>query len=117
MKPLHQVLRDLQFAAGQGTLTPSFMDCYARRHGEGVLALYALAARRELPVAAEDGRNDHLAEPRRGAASVDLGAVERALDARSAAVVREVHDAAADGRPAVLRRRGRTGAHPLRTAG
>lgn len=113
MKPLHQVLRDLQFAAGQGTLTPSFLDCYARRNGEGVLALYAFAARHGLPVAAEDGRNDHLAEPKEWRSAVDLGAVERELDARSAAVVRAVHDAADDGRPAVLRKR----AHRLTTAG
>ena len=54
MKPLHQVLRDLEFAAGQGTLTPSFLDSYAHRHGEGVLELYGLAARNGLPVAPED---------------------------------------------------------------
>jgi hypothetical protein len=109
VKPLHQVLQDLQFASGQGTLTPSFLDCYARRHGEGVVSLYALAARHGLPVAAEDGRNDHLAEPREWHSTVDLDAVERELDAHSAAVVREVHDAAEDGRPAVLRRRTRHG--------
>ncbi|ABS05215.1 hypothetical protein [Kineococcus radiotolerans] len=117
MKPLQQVLRDLEFAAGQGTLTPSFLDCYARRHGEKVLALYALAAHHGLPVADEDGRNDHLAPPREWRSSVDLGAVERELDARSAAVVREVHDAADDGRPAVLRKRDRRGSHPLTTTG
>ncbi|GAA0313999.1 hypothetical protein [Kineococcus aurantiacus] len=114
MKPLHQVLRDLEFAAHQGTLTPSFLDDYARRHGEGVLALYALAARHDLPVAAEDGRDDHLAEVRPWHAAVDVAAVERALDARSAAVVRDVHAAADDGRPAVLRKRGRGSHHPVR---
>jgi hypothetical protein len=109
VKALHQVLRDLDSAARRGVLTPSFLDGYARRHGEGVLALYALAARHDLPVAAEDGRNDHLAEPRPWRCAVDLAAVERALDARSAAVVRSVHAAAEeDGRPAVLRRRRRS---------
>ena len=59
MKALHQVLRDLDSAARQGVLTPSFLDGYARRHGEGVLALYARSAavvRSVHAAAEEDGR-------------------------------------------------------------
>ncbi|WP_432542363.1 hypothetical protein [Kineococcus sp. SYSU DK002] len=113
MRALHQVLRDLEFAAHQGLLTPSYLDSYAARHGEGVLALYALAARHGLPVAPEEGRNEHLAEVREWHGEVDVAAVERALDARSAAVVRDVHAAAEDGRPAVLRKRGRSSSYPV----
>ncbi|WP_432513753.1 hypothetical protein [Kineococcus sp. SYSU DK001] len=113
MKPLHQVLRDLEFTAHQGLLTPSFLDSYALRHGEQVFALYGLAARHGLPVAPEEGRNEHLAEVREWHGEVDLAAVERALDARSAAEVRAVHEAAEDGRPAVLRKRNRSSSHPV----
>ena len=113
MKPLHQVLRDLEFAAGQGTLTPSFLDAYARRNGEKVLALYGLVARRGLTVAAEEGRNDHLAAEKEWHSFVDAAAVERALEARSASVVRSVREAAEDGRPASLRKRGRTSFYPV----
>ena len=116
MKPLYQVLRDLEFAAGQGTLTPSFLDSYARRNGEKVLALYSLAARHQLTVAHEEGRNDHLAVEKEWHSVVDTTAVERELDARSAEVVRRVRDAADDGRPACLRKRSRTSFFPLRTA-
>jgi hypothetical protein len=113
VKPLHQVLRDLEFAAGQGTLTPTFLDDYALRHGEQVLALYGLAARRGLTVAGEDGRNDHLAEQKEWHSSVDPVAVERELDAHCAEVLRSVRDAVDDGRPACLRKRSRTGFYPI----
>jgi hypothetical protein len=113
VKPLHQVLRDLEFAAHQGTLTPSFLDSYARRNGEKVLALYGLAARHELTIAHEEGRNDHLAVEKEWHSFVDAAAVERALDARSASVVRSVRDAADDGRPASLRKRGRASFYPV----
>ncbi|PRY14710.1 hypothetical protein [Kineococcus rhizosphaerae] len=118
MKPLHQVLRDLELAAHRGTLTPSFLDSYARRNGEGVLSLYGLAARHGLPVAAEEGRNDQLGEHREWHAHVDASAVERDLDARSAAVVRAAHAAVEDdGRPAVLRKPTRNSFYPVKRAG
>lgn len=117
MKPLYQVLRDLEFAASQGALTPSFLDNYALRHGEKVLALYSLASRNGLPVAHEDGRNDHLVEQKEWHSTIDTAAVEREMDARSAAVVRSVRAAVDDGRPAALRKRSRNGFYPLKTAG
>lgn len=116
MKPVHQVVRDLEFAARQGDLTPSFLEAYARRHGERILALYALAARNDLTVAHEEGRNDHVVE-KGWHSEVDTRAVEDALDAASASVVRAVHAAREDGRPAALRKRGRGSFYPVRTAG
>jgi len=116
VKPLYQVLRDLEFAANQGTLTPSFLDSYARRHGEKVLALYSLASRNGLPIAHEDGRNDHIAEQKEWHSTIDASAVERELDAHSASVMRSVRDAVDDGRPAALRKRGRNSFYPVRTA-
>lgn len=116
MKPLYQVLRDLEFAATQGTLTPSFLDSYARRHGEKVLALYSLAARNGLTVGHEEGRNDHLAEQKEWHSTIDTAAVDRALDAHSAAVVRSVRDAVDDGRPTALRKRNRNSFYPVKSS-
>ena len=116
MKAVYQVVRDLEFAARQGDLTPSFLEAYARRHGEKITALYGLAARNSLTIAHEEGRNDHIVE-KSWHSTVDTGAVERALDAPSAAVVRAAHDARDDGRPASLRKRGRGSFYPVKTAG
>lgn len=113
MKPLFQVLRDLEFAAGQGLLTPSFMDSYALRHGEKVLALYSLASRNGLAISHEEGRNDHLEEQKEWHSTIDPAAVERELDAHSADILRSVRDAVDDGRPACLRKRSRTGFYPI----
>lgn len=112
MKPVHQVVRDLEFAARRGELTPTFLEAYATRHAEEVLALYGLAARNGLTVAHEEGRNDHVVE-KAWHSEVDVPAVERALDAQSAAVVRAAHEAHDDGRPASLRRRGRGSFYPM----
>ena len=117
MKPLYQVLRDLEFTASQGMLTPSFLDDYALRHGEKVLALYSLASRNGLPIAHEEGRNDQLAERGEWHSTVDPVAVERELDARSAEVVRSVRAALDDGRPAALRKRSRSGFYPIKSGG
>lgn len=116
MKPVHQVVRDLEFAARQGELTPSFLEAYARRHGEKVLALYGLAARNSLAIAHEEGRNDHIVE-KEWHSEVDDRAVDSALDAQSVIVVRAVHAARDDGRPAALRKRGRGSFYPVRSAG
>lgn len=116
MKAVYQVVRDLEFAARQGDLTPSFLEAYACRHGEKVLALYGLAARNSLTIAHEEGRNDHIVDTS-WHSSVDTDAVELALDAQSAAVVRAVRDARDDGRPTALRKRGRGSFYPVKTAG
>lgn len=116
VKPVYQVIRDLEFAARQGDLTPSFLDAYARRHGEKVLALYGLAARNDLAIAHEEGRNDHVVEkPWDGV--VDTRAVEQALDDGSSRVIASVHAAHEDGRPTTLRRPGRNAFYPIKRAG
>ncbi len=57
------MLRDLQKASDEGRLTPSFIDAYARFHHEKPLALYSLASRNFMPIAHEEGRNDHVLTP------------------------------------------------------
>jgi hypothetical protein len=112
VKPVHLVIRDLEVASLQGELTPSWLDEYAWRNAEKVTALYALAARNELPISVEEGRNDHGVKA--WESHVDESAVERALDAESAQALRRLREARADDRPAALRRQSRTSAYPIR---
>jgi len=115
VKPVHLVIRDLEVASLQGELTPSWLDEYAWRNGEKVTALYALAARNELRIAVEEGRNDHVVKC--WESRVDESAVERAMDAESERARRRLREARADDRPAALRRSSRTSAYPVRRAG
>ena len=101
-KPLHQIVRDLEFASRQGALTPSFIDRYADVNGERVVALYALAAKNFLTVAHEAGRNDHVLLE--WESTVDVDQVLRAMEQESAEASRRLREAKADGRPVALRR-------------
>lgn len=102
MKPIHQVVQDLEHAARKGQLTPTYIEVYAEKHGERIAALYALAARNLITVDHEAGRNDHVLTEWEG--SVDVGAVLRAMEDNSVEVQRELREARADGRPYALRK-------------
>ncbi|MEZ0166745.1 hypothetical protein AB2L27_18465 [Kineococcus sp. LSe6-4] len=102
MKPLWQVVRDLEFARNKGWLTPTFLDNYAVKYGERVSALYALCAKNFLDVEHEVGRNDHIATERhRG---VDQRAVERAMEEEARVLHQELRQAREDSRPYYLRK-------------
>lgn len=122
MKPVHQVVRDLEFAFRQQHLTPSFLEAYAQRNGEAVLGLHAVAARHGLDVHPDPG-HDAQGVPglvhveKRWEAHVDVAAVQRDQDATSAALLRAVHEAHDDDdRPACLRRPGRHALYPIKHA-
>ncbi|NIZ90855.1 hypothetical protein [Kineococcus rubinsiae] len=115
MKPVHLVIRDLEVASLKGELSPTFLDEYAWRNGEKVTALYALAARNALPVAVEQGRNDHVEKS--WESRVDESAVERALDAESERNMRRLREAREDDRPAALRRQTRNALYPIKRGG
>lgn len=102
MKPLWQVVSDLEFAYKKGRLTPSFLDVYADQNGERVSALYALCAKNFLEVEHEIGRNDHIATER--AMGIDQGAVNRAMEEESRVLHQELRNARDDGRPYYLRK-------------
>ncbi|GAA0320267.1 hypothetical protein [Kineococcus aurantiacus] len=102
MKPLWEVVRDLEFAYKKGRLTPSFLDDYAVKHGERISALYALCAKNYLDVEHEIGRNDHLARERE--MSVDQNAVNRAMEEEARVLNQEMRNAREDGRPYYLRK-------------
>ncbi|WP_432514944.1 hypothetical protein [Kineococcus sp. SYSU DK001] len=102
MKPLWQVVRDLEFAYKKGRLTPTFLDYYAEQNGERISALYALCAKNFLDVEHEIGRNDHIATER--SRGVDQRAVEQALEAEARVLHQELRQARDDGRPYYLRK-------------
>jgi hypothetical protein len=102
VKPIYQVVQDLEHAARKGQLTPTYIEVYADRHGERVAALYALAARNLIAVDHEAGRNDHVLTEWEG--SVDVSAVLRAMEDNSVEVQRELRAAREDGRPYALRK-------------
>ncbi|WP_432544592.1 hypothetical protein [Kineococcus sp. SYSU DK002] len=102
MKPLWQVVRDLEFAHKKGRLTPSFIDHYADVNGERISALYALCAKNFLDVEHEIGRNDHIAREREH--SIDQAAVNRALEEEARVLHQELRTAREDGRPYYLRK-------------
>ena len=108
MKPLYLVLQDLEHAAKRGRLTPSFIDDYADKHGERVSALYALAAKNFLPVAHEEGRNDHvLRDPKERVRGVNAVVVHAAAEDTAREMHRELRKARDDGRPYALRKPGK----------
>ena len=102
MKPLWQVVRDLEFAHKKGRLTPSYLDHYAEQNGERISALYALCAKNFLDVEHEIGRNDHIATER--AMGVDQAAVNRAMEEEARVLHQELRTARDDGRPYYLRK-------------
>ncbi|PRY18252.1 hypothetical protein [Kineococcus rhizosphaerae] len=102
VKPMWQVVRDLEFAYKKGRLTPSFLDYYAEANGERISALYALCAKNFLDVEHEIGRNDHIAKERTH--GVDQAAVNRALEEESRILNQELRNAREDGRPYYLRK-------------
>ena len=102
MKPLWQVVRDLEFAYKKGRLTPSYLDHYADVNGERVAALYALCAKNYLEVEHEIGRNDHLAGEREH--GIDQAAVNRAMEEEARILNQEMRAARDDGRPYYLRK-------------
>ncbi|MEZ0493697.1 hypothetical protein AB2L28_15775 [Kineococcus sp. TBRC 1896] len=102
MKPLWQVVQDLEFAAKKGWLTPTFLDNYAVKNGERVSALYALCAKNFLDVEHEIGRNDHIATER--SRGLDQRAVERAMEEEARVLNQEMRRAREDGRPYALRK-------------
>jgi hypothetical protein len=102
VKPLWEVVRDLEFAYKKGRLTPSYLDHYAEVNGERVTALYALCAKNFLDVEHEIGRNDHIAGER--AMGVDQAAVNRAMEEESRVLHQELRNARDDGRPYYLRK-------------
>ncbi|WP_432562018.1 hypothetical protein [Kineococcus sp. SYSU DK003] len=105
MKPLWEVVRDLEFAHQKGRLTPTFIDEYAVKHGERVSALYALCAKNFLEVEHEIGRNDHIARER--TMGVDQRAVDRAMEEEARILHQELRSAREDGRPYALRKPGK----------
>ena len=105
MKPLWEVVRDLEFAHQKGRLTPTFIDEYAIKHGERVSALYALCAKNFLEVEHEIGRNDHIARER--TMGVDQRAVDRAMEEEARVLHQELRAAREDGRPYALRKPGK----------
>jgi hypothetical protein len=102
VKPLWQVVRDLEFAYKKGYLTPTFLDKYADINGERVSALYALCAKNYLEVEHEIGRNDHIARER--SRGVDQSAINQAMEAEARVLHQELRDAKEDGRPYYLRK-------------
>ena len=103
MKPLWEVVRDLEYAYKKGQLTPTYLDVYAEKHGERISALYALCAKNFLTVQHEAGRNDHVLRYQREM-SIDEAAVAKAMEENSREMHRELRKAIDDGRPYALRK-------------
>ena len=102
MKPLWQVVQDLEFASKKGWLTPTFLDEYAVKNDERISALYALCAKNFLDVEHEIGRNDHIAAER--SRGLDQSAVNRAMEEEARVLHQEMRQARDDGRPYYLRK-------------
>ena len=105
MKPMYQVLRDLEYASRKGQLTPTYVEVYAEKYGERVSALYALAAKNYLTIDHEEGRNDHILRgPRERESGINVSVVAAAMEDNAREMHAELRKAREDGRPYAVRK-------------